>query len=149
MTKDVAPAKTSGPSFPRRDANGRIASLGEMLGGVLGNLVLGAIVLAIIDGIVTLAGAGTFGRISGWLAGILMVLMFVDEFRAWRIGSVRIAVAFVGGGFGVLAGVLASIRVGLPNHLFTGLVGVTIAGAIYALIWFYGIRELADRLGEK
>jgi len=137
------------PTFPRRDAKGRVASFPEMLGGVVGNVVLGTALVAAIDGLVTVAITGTFGQISGWLAGILMVWVFVEEFRAWRIGPARILVAFVAGVVGVLAGAALSARLDVLSHLFAGALGVALAGVIYAIIWFYGIRVLADRLGKE
>lgn len=134
--------------FPRRDANGRVASIHEMLAGVGANAVLGTVLVVAIDGLATLVGSGRFGQISGWLAGILMVWLFVEDFRAWRIGTGRIGVALLAGVIGLLAGAFLSVQLTALPNIFAGAIGVLVAGLIYAVLWFYGIRMLADRIGE-
>lgn len=141
------PGKTA-VKFPRRDENGRVATASEFLAGSLALIVVGAIVLVAIDGLFTLIGAGTFGKVSGWLAGILMVFLFIDEFRAWRGVSFRVVFAILGAVVSVGIGTLVNgVASGLPN-LLSGLIAVTVAGVIYAVIWFFGIRWSAERFGD-
>jgi hypothetical protein len=143
------PSSTRSANFPRRDADGRIAQLPDMLGGVLFYMVVGTIVLVAIDGIVSLLGIGPFGHVSGWLAGILLVFMFVEDFRSWKGAPLRIAVAFVGAALGVLAGSALGARIDSLPAVFAGAISVTVAGLIYALVWFFGIRFVVSRLGER
>lgn len=140
---------TKAPTFPRRDERGRVTSWPEMAAGVVFNLVVGTAILAAIDGIVAVTGHGTFGRFSGWIAGIMVVWLFVEDFRAWRIGTGRIGVALLGTVAGLGAGVLVARDLTVLPNLFAGVVGMLVAGLLYAAIWFFGIRALADRLGER
>src|ERR1041384_432918 len=92
------------PTFPARDDAGPIATVSDMILGTAVWVAVGAALLIAIDALVSLA-AGGFGHISGWIAGTLAVLMFIEDFRAWRVGPARIGVAMVGAALGVLAGV--------------------------------------------
>jgi hypothetical protein len=143
------PAGNPQGGFPRKDCDGRIVSLPELLGGVLFSIVLGVIALVAIDGIFTVLGVGEFGTVSGWLAGILTVWMFVEEFRAWKGVPARIAPLVVAGAVGVLAGAALSARLIALPAVFAGSISVAVAGLIYAVIWYFGIRYLASRLGER
>jgi hypothetical protein len=143
------PTPAKSPSYPRRDADGRIATLPDMLGGVLFSVVVGTILLLAIDGIFSLLNVGRFGRISGWLAGILLVFMFIEDFRSWKGAPLRIAVAFVGAALAVLAGGALSAQIDSLLAVFAGAISVAVAGVIYAVIWFFGIRFVVSRLGEK
>ena len=136
------------PTFPARDTAGRIATVRDMLLGVLVWVTIGAVLLIAIDGLVSLA-AGGFGHISGWIAGTLAVLMFIEDFRAWRVGPARIGVALVGAALGVLAGVVLAGQVGpVMPAVFSGTLAVLLATVVYAIFWFYGVRIVAARLPE-
>lgn len=147
--KKVGQPGTKSPvAYPRRDANGRVASVREFLAAAAALLATGLVVLLAIDGLFTLAGAGKFGVMSGWLAGTLMVFLFVDDFRAWKGVPARVLVAAVGVVLGVLVGSLVNgVVSNLPN-VFAGSVAVAVAGLIYVTVWFYGVRFSADRFGE-
>lgn len=142
------PVRTQ-PTFPRRDDRGRVATWPDMIGGVVLNLILGTVILAAVDGIVAFLGGGTFGRFSGWIAGILVVWLFVEDFRAWRIGTGRIGVALLGIVAGLGVGIVVARNLTMLPNLFAGAVGMLVAGLVYAAVWFFGIRALADRLGER
>lgn len=133
--------------FPRRTADGRVISLGELLAAAMIGVAVGLVALALIDGIFALIGLGSFGRASGWLAAILPALLFFDDLRAWRGHGVRILVALVGAivaiGLGLIAAALAS---GLPPIL-SGAAGAVVASGAYAPIWFVGIRWLTGHHG--
>jgi hypothetical protein len=143
------PSAPRAPSFPRRDADGRIPSLPDMLAGVAFNIIVGVILVVVIDGAITLIGRGSFGSFSGWIAGVLAVWMFVEDFRAWKAVPARFLVAL----FGVIMAVVlgAGINVGIDAlpRVFSGAISVAIASVCYAVIWFFGIRFFADRAGER
>lgn len=133
-------------TFPRRDAEGRVVSLAELLAAaVLGTLVA-AVGLAVIDGLMALIGLGTFGRASGWLAVILPALLFFDEIRAWRDHGVRFLVGLVSAavaiGLGLVVAALSTTVVPGLVPLLSGALGAGVAAALYAFIWFVGIRWL-------
>jgi uncharacterized protein YacL len=146
MTQAAPPGRVA--SFPPRDDRGRIAKLPEILGGAIFGVVLSMIVLVVIDGLFALLGVGKFGSISGWLAGIITVWMFIEEFRAWKGVPGRAAVALLGVIVGLGLGVLISSRLEALPAVFNGAISVTFAVVIYAVLWFFGIRYLADRFGE-
>jgi hypothetical protein len=131
-------------TFPRRDPDGRVVRLAELLAWVGAGLVLGFVALLAVDGVSSLFGAGRFGQLSGWLAGILPVWLFAEEFRAWRAVPARIGLALV---CAVLAGILgftAAVVTALPP-LWSGAVGAAISAFVYGTLWYVGIRWLADR----
>jgi hypothetical protein len=112
-------------------------------------LVTGMIGLVVVDGIFAAIGVGTFGHASGWLAVILPIWLFAEEFRAWpgvvlRIG-VAIGAALIGLALGSLVG---GVVPDLPS-LVVGAVGATVATLSYAIIWFFGVRWVAGRVGER
>jgi hypothetical protein len=137
---------TETTTFPRRDADGRVIRLTDLLGWVAAGLVLGTIVLLIVDGIVSLVSGSRFGQLSGWLAGILPFWFFVEEYRAWRSVPARTGLALVGALLAVVIGVAATALAGavLPP-LGSGAVGVAISALGYGALWYAGIRWLADR----
>ncbi|MEV1288254.1 hypothetical protein [Micromonospora sp. NPDC049679] len=139
----MSEAKSDG--FPRRDADGRIIALPDLVGVTLAGLVVGVVVLALFDAMLMVIGAGEFGSANGWLAAILPVWLFVDEFRAWRIGAGRIAVALVAAAVAIAAGLLAAgLARDLPP-LGGGAIAAAVFSLVYVLIWFHGIRLLARR----
>jgi hypothetical protein len=143
------PAPVRPPSFPRRDADGRIATMADMLAGVAFAIVVGAVLVFAIDGLITLLGRGTFGSFSGWIAGVLAVWMFVEDFRAWKSVRGRFGVALIAVALAVVAGVGINIGVGALPRVFSGAISVAVAAVVYAVIWFFGIRAIADRLRER
>jgi hypothetical protein len=133
------------PVFPRRDAEGRVISLVEMLAaGLLGGL-LSLAILALLDGLLALFGVGSFGHASGWLAAVLPVFLFVDEFRAWRGGSARFAVAPLGVLAGLVLGLIAAGAASSLPALVSGAVGALVAVSVYSVVWYVGIRWLNGR----
>jgi hypothetical protein len=135
---------------PRRDPNGRLATIGDLTGTALAGLVVGAVVLLIFQTVLSLANISDFGDASGWLAVILPVWLFIEEFRAEGWGANRIIVAALSVGFGVALGLslagFAARGFDLPS-LFSGLVGATTFTIVYCLVWFYGLRWLSHRAG--
>ncbi|MFI6129597.1 hypothetical protein [Micromonospora sp. NPDC051141] len=133
--------------FPRRDAEGRILTLGDLLGVTLAGLVIGVLALLLFEWAFAALGAGGFGGTNGWLAVILPLWLFWDDFRAWEFGAARVLAALVGLGVGVLAGLLAAgLAAGLPA-LFTGALAAAVFTVVYAVIWFHGVHWLARRTG--
>lgn len=134
-------------SFPRRDADGRIVAITDLLGLALAGLVIGVLALVVFDGVFSLLDLGDFGEASGWLAIILPVWIFVEEFRAWAGGPARIAAALVGAAVGVTLGLLVAGVASGAGPLWSGIAAAAAFALVYALIWFYGIRWLTHRTG--
>lgn len=138
--------KSATQVFPRRDAEGRVVSLAELLVAVVAATLMAAIGLALIDGLLALVGLGTFGRSSGWLAVILPALLFFDEIRAWREHRVRYLVGLVGAGVAIGLGLIVAALVAGVAPLVSGSLGAVVAAVSYAFLWFVGIRWLTGRL---
>jgi FtsH-binding integral membrane protein len=136
-------------AFPRKDEDGRVISFAEFLASALASTVVGLVILVGIDALFSLLHVGSFGSISGWLAGILMVFGFVEDFRAWKGVTGRVVVTALGVVVGVILGSLVNaVASDLPNA-FSGAIAVAVAGVIYATMWFFGIRFCATRFGER
>lgn len=137
--------------FPRRDEDGRIIRLPDLLGTTLAGLVVGLLALVLLDGVFTLLGMGQFGRTSGWLVVILPAWFFAEEFRAWggqpHPGPARFAAAPVAAAVGIAAGLLVAGAVAAMPPLWTGALAGAVFAWTYALIWFLGVRWLARRTG--
>src|SRR5262245_46432467 len=93
---------------PRRDPSGRLATIGDLLGTALAGLVIGVVLLLVFEAVLSLTRVASFGNTSGWLALILPLWLFTEEFRAARWGAYRIVVAALAAGFGVAAGLIAA-----------------------------------------
>jgi hypothetical protein len=133
---------------PRRDANGRLATIGDLVGTALAGLVTGAVLLLILEAILSLTRVSEFGNTSGWLAIILPVWLFVEEFRAEGYGASRVVVALLGTGFAVAVGMtIAGFAATQFPTLVSGLFGAAAFTVVYCLIWFYGLRWLSHRVG--
>ncbi|MBX7269511.1 hypothetical protein KIF24_28195 [Micromonospora sp. Llam7] len=132
-------------AFPRRDAEGRIRTLGDLVGIGLAGVVIGLLVLVLFDGAFAWFGAGDFGQANGWLAVILPAWLFWEDFRAWEFGAPRVVAALVAVAMAVVSGMLlAGVAAGLPP-LLSGVLAATAFTVVYALVWFPGVRWLADR----
>jgi hypothetical protein len=133
--------------FPRRDAEGRILTLGDLLGVSLAGLVIGVLAVALFDWAFVLIGTGDFGRANGWLAVILPAWLFWDDFRAWEFGAARVVAALAAGAVGLVAGlVVAGLAAGLPP-MASGALGAAAFTLGYAVVWFHGVHWLARRTG--
>ncbi len=134
---------------PRRDADGRVAALSDLLVAAFAGLIIGLAVLALLDAVFAAFGSGRFGQSSGWLAAVLPIWLFVEEFRAWRGVPGRIGAVLVVGVLAAGAGLAAAgLTSGLP-HLLSGALGATVFALVYVVLWFFGIRWLARVAGEK
>jgi hypothetical protein len=129
---------------PRRDANGRLATVSDLIGTALAGLVIGVVVLLLVEAVLSLTRLSEFGDTSGWLALILPVWLFVEEFRAAGYGAHRIVVGGLAAGFGVAVGLsLASLTSPMFPALVSGGAGALGLTLFYCLIWFYGLRVLS------
>ncbi|MGB2570327.1 hypothetical protein ACPFP2_18025 [Micromonospora citrea] len=133
--------------FPRRDADGRILTLGDLLGVSLAGWVIGMLALVLFDWGFATVGAGEFGRTNGWLAVILPAWLFWDDFRAWEFGAARVVAALVAGVVAVVGGLLVAGLVGGLPPLATGGLAAVAFTLLYALLWFQGVHWLARRTG--
>ena len=141
-------AETRSERRPRRDADGRLSTVGDLVGVALAGLVCGIVILLIFEGIMSLSRMSQFGDTSGWLAIILPVWLFTEEFRAAGYGAYRIVVAALAAGFGVAAGMtLAGLAASGFPALVSGAVGAGGLTVVYCVIWFYGLRWLSHRTG--
>jgi hypothetical protein len=133
---------------PRRDADGRLVTIGDLLGVALAGLVCGVVVLLVFEGAMTLFRVSEFGDTSGWLALILPVWLFTEEFRVAKYGAYRVVVALLAAGFGVAIGMtLAGLAAPAFPLLVSGAVGAAGLTVVYCLVWFYGLRWLSHRAG--
>jgi hypothetical protein len=140
--------ETKSARHPRRAADGRLATVGDLLGVALAGLVCGVVVLLVFEGIMSLVRFSEFGDTSGWLALILPVWLFTEEFRAAGYGAHRVIVAILGAGFGVAVGMtLAGLAAGPFPVLVSGAIGAAGLTVGYCLVWFYGLRWLSHRAG--
>lgn len=138
------------PAVPRRDENGRVVSLPELLAAVAGFTVVNAVGLVLIDGLLTLLTRSTFGSSSGWLALILPAFVYFDDFRAWKAERLRWLAAPVAALVGIALGLLAAGLVGGDIPLLSGGVGALVAALAYAPVWWIGVRLLtADRTESR
>lgn len=129
--------------FPRRDADGRVVDLGGLLAVVFAAALLGVVVVAVIDGVFALLGAGRFGQTSGWLAAVLPFLVLADDFRAWRRTRGRILVALVAAAFGLAVGLFAAaLAARVLPPLLSGGIGAAVAVLGYAVVWYFAVRRL-------
>jgi hypothetical protein len=139
--------ETKSERRPRRGPDGRLATIGDLLGTALAGLVIGVILLLAFEAILALTGA-EFGKTSGWLALILPLWLFTEEFRAIGHGAQRFVVALVSAGVGVVAGMtFAGLAATAFPALVSGFVGATACTVAYCLVWFYGLRWLSHRAG--
>ena len=133
---------------PRRDADGRLVTIGDLLGVALAGLVCGVVVMLLFEGALSLLRMSEFGDTSGWLALILPVWLFTEEFRAAQYGAYRVVVALLGAGFGVALGMtLAGLAAPAFPPLASGAIGAAGLTVVYCLVWFYGLRWLSHRAG--
>jgi hypothetical protein len=140
--------ETKSERRPRRDPNGRLATVGDLLGTALAGLVTGAVVLLAFEAIMSLTRVSEFGRTSGWLGLILPLWLFTEEFRAAGRGPYRVVVAVLAAGFGVAFGMtMAGVAAPLFPALVSGLVGAAACAVVYCVVWFYGLRWLSHRAG--
>jgi hypothetical protein len=140
--------ETKSERRPRRDANGRLTTAGDLLGTALAGLVVGVVVLLVIEAILSLTHISAFGGGSGWIVLILPFWLFTEEFRAEGFGAPRIIVAILGAGFGLAAGLsVAGFAAREFPSLVSGIAGAATFTVVYCLVWFYGLRWLSHRAG--
>ncbi len=133
---------------PRRDADGRLATVQDLLGVTLAGLVSGLVILLLFEGVMSLLRLSEFGDASGWIAIVLPVWLFTEEFRAAGYGAYRIVVAGLAAGFGTAVGMtLAGFVAPVFPSLVSGGVGALGLTVVYCLVWFYGLRWLSHRAG--
>lgn len=138
---------TGRDSFPRRDRDGRVVGLPDLLALTAAGLLTGAAILLVIDGTGAALGWGTFGQASGWLVLVLPAWLFlIEELRAWRGVTGRIPAAAAGGLLGLAVGLLVAGSVPGPPLVSSG-IGAVAAAIVYAVWWFHSIRWLARREG--
>jgi hypothetical protein len=132
----------------QKDAGGRLATIGDLLGSAFAGLAVGAAVLLVFETVMALTGLGEFGESNGWLVMILPVWLFVEEFRGEGFGAHRIMVGGLAAGFGVATGMtVAGLVAEVAPPLVSGGSGAVTGTVVYCLVWFYGLRWLSHRSG--
>jgi uncharacterized PurR-regulated membrane protein YhhQ (DUF165 family) len=140
--------ETKSERRPRRDANGRLATAGDLVGTALAGLVAGVVVLLVVEAVLVVTRLSDFGDANGWIVVILPVWLFTEEFRAEGYGAHRIIVAVLGAGFGVAVGLsVAGLAAQQFPALVSGIAGAVAFTVVYCLVWFYGLRWLSHRAG--
>jgi hypothetical protein len=128
---------------PRRDSDGRLATFPDLVGTALAGLLAGFVVLLVVEGVLFLVRLSDFGDASGWIALVLPVWLFTEEFRAARWGADRVVVGLLGAGFGVAAGMtLAGLAAKTFPALVSGAAGALALTVVYSALWFYGLRYM-------
>jgi hypothetical protein len=120
-------------------------TLGRLVGTVAAYVVIGFLMLAVVDGLFALLGGGRFGQISGWIAAIMSVFAFTDQFRRYADVGARWAVAALGVVLGLGAGAAATLFLPVTwVPLVTGAVGGLTAALVYAVVWYAGVRTFGE-----
>jgi hypothetical protein len=133
---------------PRRDPNGRLATFGDLVGTCLAGLVTGIVLVLVLEAILSVTRVSRFGATSGWLAVILPVWLFTEEFRAEKFGAPRVVVAVLSAGFAVATGLSVAGRAAADfPRLVSGFAGAAVFALVYCVVWFYGLRWLSHRAG--
>jgi hypothetical protein len=78
----------------------------------------------------------------------LAVWLFVEDFRAWKGVRARAGVMLIAAALGFLAGGALNVAIGSLPRVYSGAISVTLAALVYAVVWYFGIRALAGRVGE-
>ncbi|GAA2617958.1 hypothetical protein [Paractinoplanes durhamensis] len=141
--------ETKSERRPRRDPSGRLSTIGDLLGTALAGLVIGAVLLLAFEAVLALTRVSEFGGTNGWLALILPLWLFTEEFRAARAsGPYRFVAAVLGAGFGVAVGMsVVGVVAPLFPNLVSGVAGAASCTVVYCVVWFYGLRWLSHRAG--
>lgn len=117
----------------------RLTRLTDLLGQCLAGLVISFAGIVIIDGLYALLGFGEFGQISGWLAMIFPILIFVQQFSAAKGERGRIIVVITAALAAVALGLfVAGLFSGLPP-IASGAIGAAVATLVYAAVWHIGL----------
>jgi hypothetical protein len=147
----TSPADRKGAAatkVPRRDAEGRVASLPELFGVALLFAVVNGIGLVLVDAILALIHVSPFGRSSGWLILILPALLFFDDFRAWQAYGLRWLAAPVAAVVALALGLVGAGLAGGLAPLASGTIGGVVTTLAYVPVWFLGVRMLTGHRTE-
>ena len=80
---------------------------------------------------------------------MLAVWMFVEDFRAWKGVPARVGVTLIAIALAFLAGGALNIAIAAIPRVYSGAISVSVAAVVYAVVWFFGIRAIAGRVGER
>jgi hypothetical protein len=149
-------ARASSPSArtviaggPRKDEQGRVASLAQLIGVALGYWAVNVVGLVAIDGLLGLLGGSSFGDSSGWLTLILPGFLFFEDFRAWRAHGRRFLALVVAALAAVALGLVVAGAARSFVPLVSGGFGALVSLLVFALVWFVGVRYLTGDWGRS
>jgi hypothetical protein len=117
----------------------RPRSLPELLAAGTGGVVIGAVLVAAVDGLFALAGLGRFGDASGMFAALPAAFVYYDEYRKLRRTGMALLCAVLAVVLGAGAGYAVS---GAAPPLVSGAVAALAAVVVYALLWHAGTKHL-------
>lgn len=121
----------------------RLNRLTDLLGQSLAGLLISIAGVLIVDGLYALLGLGEFGEISGWLALVFPVLIFVQQFSAAKGEKGRVVVTILAA---LAAAALGMAAAGTFAHLppiGTGAIGALMATLVYVTVWHLGLAVAA------
>lgn len=124
----------------------RLNRLTDLLGQSLAGLVISVAGVLVIDGLAALLGFGEFGEISGWLALVFPVLIFVQQFSAAKGEPGRIPVTIVAALAALAVGLGAAGTFAHLPPIGSGAIGALVATLVYVTVWHLGLA-LAARSG--
>lgn len=126
-------------------ASKRLVRLADLLGQALAGLVISIVGVLVVDGIFALLGVGEFGDLSGWLALVFPILIFVQQFSLAKGDKGRWVVAIVGALAAAALGLTAAgAFAGLPA-IAAGAIGALVATVIYCLMWHMGLAIATNK----
>ncbi len=140
--------ETTSDRGPRRDATGRLASAGDLIGTALAAWVGGVVVWLLLEGVLRLVGWLGSGSGHGWLVLLPALFLFMDEFRRAGYGAHRVVAALAGAALGLVAGLLlGGLVTAVHPTILSGAIGAGGLVVVYCFVWFYGLRWLDRRAG--
>jgi hypothetical protein len=117
----------------------RLTRLTDLIGQSLAGFVASLAGVLIIDGIGALFGSGRFGELSGWLALVFPILIFVQQFSLAKGEPGRMPAALAGVVAAVALGLLAAGVASRLPAVASGAIGALVAMLVYATIWHVGL----------
>ncbi|WP_117209637.1 hypothetical protein [Allorhizocola rhizosphaerae] len=121
----------------------RLHRLTDLLGHSLAGFMISLVGVLVIDGLGILITGGKFGQMSGWLALVLPVLTFVQQFSAAKGERGRLPVTIVAALAAGAVGLSAAGVFAFLPPVASGAIGALVAMLVYATIWHVSLALLA------
>lgn len=121
----------------------RLNRLTDLLGQSLAGLVISLAGALIVDGLGALLTGGKFGEMSGWLALVLPVLIFVQQFSLAKGESGRLIVTILAAVAATGIGLMAAGLFAYLPPIASGAIGALVALLVYVTVWHVGLALAA------